>query len=267
MGANGGTRLEPGQIPNLLRHWDSVEPRIKAARLVALFLDFDGTLAPIQSRPEEVYVDPAIRSHLERLAGSPRVRIWIVSGRRRDEIVLRTQVKGIEYLGLHGWEGRSTAAALGENSLRALASVKKRLAHDLNGHTGIWIEDKGATFAVHYRGAPKHQVDTAGRLVEEAVSAMPAPLTIVNSKKVWEVFAEGMENKGDAVRAELMALSGDSVLPVYLGDDEVDEPAFCAAAAGITARVGRPVYTSAHYWLASVAEVRAFLERLDREMN
>ena len=48
-----------------------------------LFLDFDGTLVPIQDRPEDVWLDNATRRTLSRLVRSPRFRVWIVTGRRR----------------------------------------------------------------------------------------------------------------------------------------------------------------------------------------
>jgi trehalose-6-phosphatase len=66
------------------------------------------------------------------------------------------------------------------------------------------------------------------------------------------------------VRHEL-ALDCREALPVFVGDDTVDEPAFAALTRGITIRVGHPEHTRAHFRLAGVKQVRMFLERLNHE--
>jgi len=64
-----------------------------------------------------------------------------------------------------------------------------------------------------------------------------------------------------------LAIAGRGTLPVFVGDDAVDEPAFAALTAGITIRVGRPGHTRARFRLAGVKQVRVFLERLSREIG
>ena len=57
-------------------------------------------------------------------------------------------------------------------------------------------------------------------------------------------------------------------LPIYVGDDTTDEPAFALLEHGITVKVGdsgRP--THARYWLANPTEVRGFIERLEGELS
>ena len=62
-------------------------------------------------------------------------------------------------------------------------------------------------------------------------------------------------------------------VPVYVGDDRVDEPAFSAlsggvldgASSGVTVRVGSSGLTRAQYHLSRASEVRSFLNRLRRE--
>src|ERR1700680_1136270 len=92
---------------HLFRSWSHVTRRLRSRRLIALFLDFDGTLAPLRPRPEDVWLDEATRSTLSQLVRSPRFRVWVISGRRRADIRARIRVPGIRYLGLHGWEGRA----------------------------------------------------------------------------------------------------------------------------------------------------------------
>src|SRR3984957_17063689 len=133
---------KPGshKVRHLLHCWTQVATCFESSRTIALFLDFDGTLAPLQSRPEDVQLDDATRRTLSRLVRSPRFRVWIVTGRRRADVRARVRVRGIRYLGLHGWEGRR-AAAIARESREAIACAKSWLAGLLLSVPGVWLED------------------------------------------------------------------------------------------------------------------------------
>src|SRR3970040_492330 len=68
----------------------------------AVFLDFDGTLAPIVDRPELAGIDPPTRNAVERLAR--RCTVAVVSGRDVDDVRARDGIKGIYYAGSHGFD-------------------------------------------------------------------------------------------------------------------------------------------------------------------
>jgi trehalose 6-phosphate phosphatase len=57
---------------------------------------------------------------------------------------------------------------------------------------------------------------------------------------------------------------GTTFLPIYVGDDLTDEPAFKVLRKGITVLVGRRRPTNAHFWLKNPSRVSVFLERLER---
>lgn len=250
---------------HLFDSWGHVSGRLRAASKIALFLDFDGTLARIRSHPEEVWVDHEMRRVLIALARNPRFRIWVISGRRRAELQKRIRVPGVRYLGLYGWEGRNSP---GPDALtRAmLARVKASLGPRLHELPGIWIEDKDLAFSVHYRSAPEESAQKAGDYVQKAIAPYAERLRIGNGNKVYEVTPRELEDKGAAVRAELESVSGRAV-PVYIGDDHVDEPAFSALSDGVTVRVTGIPRTNARYRLSGVRQVRAFLERLQQEFS
>ncbi len=245
------------KMTNLFSQWDSLEQRLAQARTIALFLDFDGTLARLQTRPEGVLLHKDARRYLHQLAASPRFRLWVITGRRQADVASRIRVPGIRYLGLHGWEGR-LADDLPEATLVALACLKRQLQARFTNQE-IWIEDKHAALAVHYRSALQ-RVEVFEAL-QHFIEPFQDVLHIVQAKNVLEAVAHQIADKGEAVRHQ-MATIRNSTLPLYVGDDFIDEPAFRALPYGITVHVGRKRRTRARYWLADVLQVHQLLKRL-----
>jgi trehalose 6-phosphate phosphatase len=250
---------------HLFKHWIAVRRRLRRARLIALLLDFDGTLAPICSHPSEVRIPPSTRRVLRRLARHPRVRVFIISGRRLPDVRRHVGIRRIAYLGLHGWErGQNKKTTL------ALHRFVRRLRHEvesrLSGAPGVWVEDKYVGFTVHCRQTPRQELGKARAVLDRALAPFLSKLRILNGKKVWEVLPVEVQGKGAAVRGLLKELGG-AVLPIYAGDDLSDESAFKALPRGITVRVGIPRKTHARYELRGPEEMREFLERLEGEIS
>ena len=240
--------------------WSEVAARIAASRKIALFLDFDGTLAAIQPRPELVRVHPGVRRTLTALAGSPRLRVWVISARRRADIRARVRVPAAEYLGLYGRE-RGFLPSPGPGIER----VKEVLADTLPPLPAVWIEDKEHTVAVHYRGAPEEVRSIVAESVDRAVAPWRRILRVVPGKCVWEVAPRALADKGTAVLRELAGLRSPA-LPVYLGDDFSDEAAFAALPRGVGIRVGGLGPSRAKYRLEGSEQVYDFLEKLRAEL-
>ena len=251
------------RVCHLFRCWDRIAGRFQSSSSVALFLDFDGTLAQLEPRPEDVWLDAATRRALLRLTRSPRFRVWIVTGRRRADVCARIRVPGLRYLGLHGWEGRAAPPIL-EDSRDAIACVKSWLSSLLLRVPGVWLEDKGLTLAVHYQSVTEEGVRQARKFVQGVLEPFADKLQLIRGKKVWELAPREIGDKGLAVSSELTATDSHA-MPVYIGDDRMDEPAFAALQRGITIRVGRACRTHARYRLSSIGQVREFLQMLGRE--
>ncbi len=248
---------------HLFDDWIHVARRLRAAPAIALFLDFDGTLARLRERPEQALLHGPVRQVLSALARCPRFRVWVISGRRLDDVRSRIGVPRIRYLGLHGWEGEGEGA-LSEKTRVALPRIRSSFDTAVANIPGVWVEDKEHAFTVHYGGADESEVRRARTLLDTIVAPWPELFRVQSGHNVWEVLPREIGDKGVAVRRQLRFLS-DTALPVYVGDDRVDEPAFAALRNGITVRVGGNTRSRARYRLGGVVEVSAFLQRLREE--
>ncbi len=233
--------------------WDDVLQRLRSAPSLALILDFDGTLAPIVSRPALAVVPRATRRLLHRLAANDRLRVWIVSGRRKGDLWNRLRVPGIEIVGVYGWN-------LPEPRARSLNRVCRHVRSQVKGLPGIWVEDKQVCFAVHYRRADAPSVRSARRSVMSVVEA-ERELRLFPGKKVWEVVPKDMPGKDAVVRQLLDSMPPDT-LAVYAGDDVADEAVFEAIPDGLTVCVGEQ-RTAANYFVRSPNEIWELLRRIE----
>jgi len=249
-----------GMLP-LLDNWRAVARRLDEASFIALFLDFDGTLAPLQEDPRAAGMSRTARAALMRLAANPGVRVCIISGRRLADLRERVGVPGVRYLGVHGSD--TPEMAFSPAVLRIVAQARGAVASRLNGHgRGIQIEDKGLAFSVHYRRASPPEITHARKILDQVVEEFAGALWVVPGERVWEVLPREIRGKGPATRRQ-WHLAPAGALPIYIGNDGTDEAAFGALAEGLTARVGPARQTRARYFLRSPAEVARFLERLE----
>jgi trehalose-phosphatase len=250
---------------HLLRQWSEVAPRLREAESIALFLDFDGTLAPFAPKPAAARLPWATRRVLQRLGQVPKLRIWVVSARRHDDLRARIEVPGVRCRGLYGWEN-GQPPPISEADRRLLERARIALAVRLAGIEGVWLENKEATVAMHWRGAPRESVHQAAQVCGSVLEPFHSKLRTIEGDHVWEVAPRGLPGKGAAAR-ELWHTWRSHALPVYVGDNAADEPAFAALAAGITVRVGPARNTRAGFVLYGTGEVRRFLEKLEVEVR
>jgi trehalose 6-phosphate phosphatase len=259
----------------LFDHLSEIASMVRIANRVFLFLDFDGTLAPVVEDPGGAAMSPRTREQLIKLAQKAKFTVAVISGRSLPDLQHRVGLDGVIYGGNHGLEisgpGFSFIEPVAAGRRRALQRLSASLEIRLRRFPGIIVENKGLTASVHYRKAGEG--DRAGvrrmvaeGMVAEAVASGKDFFQVVQGLEVLEIRPRVNWDKGTAAQWILRASGSPDALPVCIGDDATDEDAFSALAAGITVRVGRTDETSAHYQLEyqeAVAEFLAWLAELD----
>lgn len=157
---------------------------------------------------------PGAREALEALTGIYRV-VAIVSGRRSEEVEGLLDVPGLRFFGLYGME-------------EAAPELMAVLAPEVEAAAAVvpeaWVENKGASVAVHYRQAPDPARARKALVLALQEVASSAGLELVEGKMVVELVPRGQPRKGGAVDR----LVGENELhgALFAGDDVADLDAF-----------------------------------------
>ena len=250
-------------IPSALEH---VQEIAGSGDRLAVFLDYDGTLTPIVSHPEDAWLSDSMRQTLRSLAA--RVPVTILSGRDLDDVRGRVHVDGIVYAGSHGFDIAGAGGLrreLGAGYLPVLDTAERELRDALDEIPGAQLERKHFSVAAHYRNVDENDAFRVA-LAVDAVAARHRELRRINGKKVYELLPDIDWDKGKAVLwlLETLGLVRGKVLPIFIGDDRTDEDAFRALEKrGLAILVSeQPQVTAARYWLNNPEEVECFLQKI-----
>lgn len=262
---------EPGDgaapLPSALERQAEIRERLHG-KTAAVFLDYDGTLTPIVARPELAVLSEPMRQTLRELARHTPVAL--VSGRDVQDVRRLVGLDDLVIAGCHGFdiagpEGQLPGFQEGVRFLPEIDAAESELRLALHGVSGVLIERKKFSVAVHYRAVGDADLDTVRNAVNKTLRMHP-PLRKLAGKKVFDLQPDIDWAKGKAVDWLLAALGLDrpDVVPIYVGDDVTDYDAFRALQGrGIGILVGeRDARSGAAYALADVEEVRQFLAGL-----
>jgi trehalose 6-phosphate phosphatase len=243
-----------------------IAARVRASDRLFVASDYDGTLAGIRPRPEIAGLEPRTRRALRALVRMPRTRVALLSGRTLEDLRAIVRVPG---LCLSGTVGLETQDANGRR--RDHVPARQRVPQELRDaltawcarFPGAWLEDKRMAVAAHFRQVPEALQRRFVAGARARVRRFGDRVRSLEGKKVLEVLPAGDWNKASAfarwhrTRREL---------PIFLGDDEHDEPvhALVRARGGIAIAVGRE-RSRAEYVLGTTREVTWWLEWLARE--
>lgn len=224
----------------------------------ALFLDFDGTLVELAEAPDAIRVPGELHGLLEHLAERLRGRLAIVSGRSLEDLGRHVRCAGVAMSGSHGLELRlADGTVLPVARPAGLGEAREELRRFAAADTGLLVEHKPASVALHFRMAPERASEVAAFAAD---LAKRTGLVVQAGKMVVELRPAGAD-KGDAVKALMREPTFAGARPLFMGDDLTDEHAFAAAAelGGAGVLVGPHRESAAHYRLDGVAAVADWL--------
>lgn len=236
------------------------DPQPLLLREVALFLDLDGTLAPIAPRPQDVVPDADRTARLERLEQALSGRLAVISGRTLADVdrILEGRVAAVA--AVHGLIRRGTDRVVLQTAPHpGLHEATERLRAFAETDPGLMVEEKdGLSVALHFRLARDRAAD-ALRLCREI--AQDSGLVLQRGDMVEELRTPG-PTKGDSLRDFMADPTFAGAIPVFVGDDRTDEDGFAAAQdlGGFGVLVGPPRVTAARFGLRDVAATAAWLE-------
>jgi len=179
-----------------------------------VFLDVDGTLAPIVARPELARILPEIGPTLAKIAERLDV-VAVISGRPSEQVRDLVDVRGVVIVGTHGLEDEQPMAAEVLNESEAAAAA-----------VGAWVEPKGAAAAVHFRALEDPEAAEAASAGPLVAIAAAHDLEIVPGKRILELTPGGRPRKGGALERIARERGLEAVL--FAGDDVGDLDAFAA---------------------------------------
>ncbi|KAI9268056.1 trehalose-phosphatase-domain-containing protein [Phascolomyces articulosus] len=205
----------------------------RSAKQRLFLFDYDGTLTPIVSNPDDARPSRALLRYLQALCHDPANVVWIVSG--RDQATLESWIgSSVQGIGLSAEHG-SFMKLPGEGSIwvdmlatadMGWQSTALEIFESFTAQTpGTVVEQKKASITWHYRNA--HDSDFALKQVEACFEQLQkiSGVDILRGKMNLEVRSL-LVNKGNVVQRIQQSVGADFVL--CAGDDRTDEDMFRA---------------------------------------
>ncbi|EFJ50921.1 hypothetical protein VOLCADRAFT_43532, partial [Volvox carteri f. nagariensis] len=227
--------------PCVLTHFESFKAAVEGKRL-AVFLDYDGTLTPIVSNPDDAIMsqEASMRNVVQAVARA--FPTAIISGRGREKVEAFVQLKELFYAGSHGMDiagprVSSEPRQLGPNNqfcnpaahFRPLIDdIFEQLQRRLKDVPGSSVEHNIFCVSAHFRNCPGEAWQDVISTVEDVVS-QHEDLRMTRGRKVVEIRPKVDWHKGTALShlVEALGLSQQpDVVAIYVGDDHTDEDAF-----------------------------------------
>ena len=251
------TAFDPSLLPLVL----PPAPRL-------LVFDFDGTLSPIENRPDLARLPEKTKESLKALARTPGTTVAVLSGRDLAAVVRKVGLPEVVCFGSHGLTSTREEFSMKTRDLsRWSAETEKACAlleplHE--SFPGCIVENKGPDFTVHYRLVSQ---DLVPRLLGEVRKLLePFTFALLPAKRVLEVRPPG-NDKGKALLKLIACVPGclEDGLCLYAGDDVSDEDAFKAMKGlgprALSFKVG-PGETEALHRLTDTEDTARLLESL-----
>ena len=256
--------------PRVLDHLNSLSQILNASR-VGMFSDFDGTLTPLFDDPRNTVLSPAMRDILCELSKKVEL-VAVVSGREVTYLRETIGLESVTYVGNHGLVEWRTGGEQREYGVQLSDDLLEEVEMGVMGIevSGLSVEDKGLSVAVHYRKAsdPSAARSSVSQMLE-SLSATRG-LEVKEGKMVLEIGPGLRVDKGTSV--DRLAREFELTGAIVLGDDVTDCDAFDAlhglmrerglkgaAVAVVDEETPETVLRKADYCLSGFGEVENFL--------
>lgn len=256
---------DPSELPSAIKNFSEVTSRFGNS-LPLIFLDFDGTLAPIVEHHADAAISSEMRELVQKL--SQKYPLAVVSGRGLADVSRKMNLPELYYAGSHGFEisgpnGFSKDHEEAEKVLPIFEEIEPLLKDRLEGISGVDFERKKFTLAVHYRQVKGPQESEVHKIVLDTVKRYPE-LAKAEGKKVIEIRPAIDWHKGKAVEFLKTELSKEkNAFSIYVGDDVTDEDAFEYVKNGLGILVGEHgIKSYADYGVEDIDEVKLLFEKL-----
>jgi len=199
-----------------------------------MFFDYDGTLTPIRSRPDDAIPSQDMIDYLKQLCADPDNTLWVISG--RDEAFLEHHLGHIPNLGLsaeHGCFIRDPGSSNWVNLAEQIdmaewkAQAAKIFQKYADSTPGSFIENKKCALTWHYRQADKKQGPAMAEECHRHLEKEIIPHFAVNvlvGKMNLEVRPSAL-SKGEIVK-NLLSKHNQVDFIFCAGDDQTDEDMF-----------------------------------------
>lgn len=238
------------------------------ARMLAIALDYDGTLVPIRQRPEEARPDRALLNLLQNL--TEEAIVIILTGRNRGDMDRWISNDRITIVASHGAEWRHHGRWKPLVDIPRIEDRLETLSHKLEeafeDTPGVIIENKGATVAFHYRLVNAVCQPELLNRFEDLVNHWREDnegYEVLEGKYVREIRPAGL-NKGTALQQVLTVMGFASASVLAMGDDRTDEDTFQSLGPQDLSILVGDENTSAVVRLNDVWEVREVLKEILR---
>jgi trehalose-phosphatase len=258
-------------VKDFFAAWPEVAERLDRAGSALLLTDFDGTLVPLEDRPETVTLPGETRAVLDEIKTCTRTCLGIISGRNLEDLEARVGVTGIWYVGNHGFEMRTPAGEkrvfFGPEEAEYLRGVEAEVTQETKSIPGVLIENKGPTLAVHYRKVDADRIARVESICRAAFYRHQKRLRMISGLCVHELRLREGFTKGTAVRL-IRKESPKYGLAFYFGDDVTDDDVFRALqGVGIGIRVGPRPSRLANYSLKGPNQVLEALTKITADVS
>lgn len=227
---------------------------VEAERRI-FFLDYDGTLMPIQRVPSAAAPSPEIIKTLRMLTADPSNSVYVISG--RDQKTLESWLGHIPRLGLsaeHGCFLRTIQEPIENPTWISMVDLQELHWHQdvlpiMEYYTertpGSFIEVKTVSITWHYRLADPEFGSWQAKEVKTHLDHTVAsrnPVEVVAGKKNVEVRPKSC-NKGEIVKM-ILERHGKSDFIFCSGDDRTDEDMFRGLAELYSSETSSPLAMS-----------------------